>query len=113
MKAFNKDKELRKLKFKQNKNTYIKRVSIVLSCVILVVAIMMFSFAYYNSNVEWTLIEGNVNYEINTTIDKVYLGSTETNVVPQKENGWDFVRAECTNGATATWDNNNWQLNTT
>ena len=32
MKVFNKDKALRQIKLKQNKNTYIKKVSIVLSC---------------------------------------------------------------------------------
>ena len=111
MKVFNKDKELRKLKFKQNKNNYIKRVSIVLSCVILVVAIMMFSFAYYNSNAEWTLIKGKVSEPAkDANIIAIYQDDTKIDSIPAKNSGWYFDRAECTNGATASWDDNEWLL---
>ena len=40
MKVFNKEKALRQIKLKQNKNTYIKKVSIVLSCFILLIGII-------------------------------------------------------------------------
>ena len=64
MKVFNKDKALRQIKLKQNKNTYIKRISIVLSCFILViVGIMYFTFAKFEQNSdEYTLINGVVKY---------------------------------------------------
>ena len=63
MKVFNKDKALRQIKLKQNKNTYIKKVSIVLSCFILLIGIMYFTFAKFESNSEeYTLINGVVKY---------------------------------------------------
>ena len=40
MKAFNKEKTLRQIRLKQNKITYIKKVSIVLSCFILLIGII-------------------------------------------------------------------------
>ena len=111
MKAFNKDKELRKLKFRQNKNAYIKRVSIVLSCVILIISIMLFTFAYYNSSIEFTLIEGKVSEPSkDANIIAIYQGENKVDSVPAKGSGWYFDRAECTNDAHAVWDNDRWSL---
>ena len=45
MKKFNKNSALKQIKIKQNKNTYIKRLSISLSCLILLFIIMLFTFA--------------------------------------------------------------------
>ena len=111
MKAFNKDKELRKLRFKQNKNTYIKRISIVLSCVILVVAIMLFTFAKFESTAEWTLIDGTVTESSkDANIVAIYQGDNKVDSVPAKNSGWYFDRAECTNGANAIWNNERWSI---
>jgi len=61
MKEFNKDKELKKLIIKHNKNTYIKKVSIVISCFILLIGIIYFSFAKFASTKEFVLINGTVS----------------------------------------------------
>ena len=110
MKAFNKDKALRKIRFRQNKNTYIKRISIVLSCVILVVAIMLFTFAKFESTAEWTLIDGTVTTGKDANIIAIYQGDTKVDTIPAKNSGWYFDRAECTNGAGAAWDSDRWLL---
>ena len=112
MKAFNKDKALRKLRFKQNKNTYIKRISIVLSCIILVVAIILFTFAKYESNQEYTLINGRVSeYMQDVNIVGIYVDNVAVQSIPLKTDGKLFDRAECTNNATASWDDNEWGIN--
>ena len=114
MKQFNKNKAIKKINLQQNKSTYIKRLSIALSCLFLLICAILFTFAKFeaNSNI-FSLILGNVHYELTTTVDKIFLGTTETNVLPEAGNGWEFDNAVCTNGATATWDDANWQLNTT
>ena len=90
MKEFNKTKELNKLKLKKNKNIYIKRISIILSCVILIIGIMYFTFAKFESNSnEYTLINGivkyqnnNCEYDIGQTWDFDYTGDVQEFDVP-------------------------------
>ena len=111
MKAFNKDKELRKLKFRQNRGKYIKYGSIVLSCLILVIGIIMFTFAKFESTSEWTLIEGTVTESSkDANIIAIYQGDTKVDTVPARNSNYVFDRAECTNGATAKWDYEEWSL---
>ena len=111
MKAFNKDKTLRKLKLKQNKNKYIKYGTIGLSCLVLVIAIIMFTFAYFESKVDYTLIKGRVSEPLkDLNIIAIYQGDTKVDNIPAKNSGWYFDRAECTNGATASWDYGKWGL---
>ena len=112
MKAFNKDKALRKLQFKQNRGKYIKYGSIVLSCLILVIGIIMFTFAKFESTSEWTLIEGTVTESSkDANIIAIYVDEVKTNTIPAKNGDKIFDRAVCDNGATATWDNNEWGIN--
>ena len=61
MKPFNKNRALKRLELKQNKNTYVKRISIVLSCMILIIGIMYFTFAKFEvSSDTYTLINGKL-----------------------------------------------------
>lgn len=65
MKAFNKNKALRKINLQQNKNTYIKRLSISLSCLILLFVVILFTFARFEvSSDEYVLINGLVKYNV-------------------------------------------------
>jgi len=67
MKAFNKNKALNNIKMKKNRNTYIKRISIVLSCLILLIGIVYFTFAKFESSSDnYSLINGILdNYVVN------------------------------------------------
>ena len=86
MKPFNKDKELRKINIKQNRNTYIKRISIVLSCIILIIGVMFFTFAKYESiSSENTLINGKIVQYINVYHESLLNGADPVlteNLVP-------------------------------
>ena len=59
MKKFNRSRALRKLNHKQN-NRIIKQFSIVVSFTILVGAIIFFSFAKFENNQSYSLINGNI-----------------------------------------------------
>ena len=111
MKVFNKDKALRQIKLKQNKNTYIKKVSIVLSCFILIIGIIMFTFAKFEQNSEeYTLINGVVKYGGSGDIQLSYVvDGVSQNTPPAKGTGYKLKSFECTN-ATGRWDKNEWGL---
>ena len=112
MKVFNKDKALRQIKLKQNKNTYIKKVSIVLSCFILIIVIIMFTFAKFEQNSEeYTLINGKIKYlggDIN--IVSYNYDGTSNSLPPNKNEGYILTNINC-EGATGEWDDLNWELN--
>ena len=110
MKQFNKNKELKRLRIKQNKNTYIKRISIVISCFILLIGIIMFTFAKFeNSSPEFTLINGKVvSGSKDVNVIAIYKGTEQVNEIPARGSGWLFDRAECTNGATIEWNYDGW-----
>ena len=111
MRQFDKNKALQKLNIKHNRSTYIKRISIVLSCIILIVGIILFTFAKFESNQEYVLIKGLVKEATkDVNIIAVYQGSNKVDEIPAKGNGWYFDRAVCTNGATTIWDNEEWGL---
>ena len=112
MKVFNKDKALRQIKLKQNKNTYIKKVSIVLSCFILLIGVMYFTFAKFEQNSEeYTLINGKIKYlggDINI-VSYNYDGNVNSQP-PNKNEGYILTNINCEN-ATGEWDDLNWELN--
>ena len=111
MKVFNKDKALRQIKLKQNKNTYIKKVSIVLSCFILLIGIMYFTFAKFEQNSEeYTLINGVVKYGGSGDITLSYVvDGVSQSTPPAKGTGYKIKSVDCTN-ATGTWNKNEWGL---
>ena len=112
MKAFDKNKAMAKLKLQQNKNTYIKKLSISLSCMFLIIVVMLFAFAKFeSSSPEYVLINGKVSISLDdVNVLQIYKGDTEVDEFPAKGSGWSFKNATCTNGATAAWDNGQWGL---
>ena len=111
MKAFNKNIASKKIKIQKNKDTYIKRLSISLSCMFLIIVVMLFAFAKYVSNSpEYTLINGKVEspYGDFNVVSYIYDGTTN-NVPPNKNDGYILTDLTCT-GATGEWDDVNWSL---
>ena len=111
MKVFNKEKAIRKIKLKQNKNTYIKKVSISFSCFILLIGIIMFTYSKFEVNSEeYTLINGVVKYGGSGDIQLSYVvDGVSQNKPPKKEDGYIIKNVECTN-ANGTWNNKEWGL---
>ena len=66
MKAFNKNKAKRNINLKQNKNTYIKKLSISLSCLFLLICAILFTFAKFETSSDlYTLIDGRLGEYVN------------------------------------------------
>ena len=112
LRKFNSEKALRKLNNRNNKN--IKTASIVCSIVLLVGAIIYFSFARFESNNTYSLINGTVVDSGDVKIMSYMYddGSgdvTNHNVPPLKNDGYVIDQVTCTN-ANGTWDNTNWSL---
>ena len=111
MKKFNKNIENKKIEIMQNKSTYIKRVSIIFSCVILVVLITLFTFAKFLSNSsEYTLIHGKVIDSSTGDITLSYIvDGVSQSAPPAKGTGYKIKSINCTN-AEGTWDKRGWGL---
>ena len=110
MKEFNKERELTKLKLRNNKSKYIKYTSIILSCVILLVGIIYFTFAKFESNKSYTLIEGRIGDYTSGDITLSYVvDGNKQDTPPGKNDGYIIKNVNCTN-ATGEWDSNNWWL---
>ena len=111
MKAFNKNIASKKIKLKQNKNAYVKRLSISLSCMFLLVIVMLFTFAKFESNSpEYVLINGRVDSATSdfNVVSYIYDGETNSQP-PSKNDGYILTDLTCTN-ATGEWDDVNWKL---
>ena len=110
MKEFNKDIKLKKLRLKNNKSKYIKYTSIIVSCVILLVGIIYFTFAKFESNKSYTLIEGRIGDYTSGDITLSYVvDGNKQDTPPGKNDGYIIKNVNCTN-ATGEWDSNNWWL---
>ena len=108
MKGFDENKALRKLRFRQNKNKYIKYGTIGISCLILVIGIMLFFFFFFQINEEFTLINGKLtdlgDYKIAYYKDNQYQNSK-----PTSDSGVEFDKYTCNKeGVTLTWDEGEW-----
>ena len=84
MKKFNKNKAIRKINLQQNKSTYIKRLSISLSCLFLLICVLLFTFAKFETSSDiYTLINGKVRYyEIGHIWNFDYTGNYQEFNVP-------------------------------
>ena len=51
------------------------------------------------------------NNNASTVSYKIYIDNEEVNYIPGKNDGYQFDSIECSDGATATWDNSEWGPN--
>ncbi|MBR1748928.1 MAG: hypothetical protein IJ743_03935, partial [Bacilli bacterium] len=74
------------------------------------IIVLLISIVVINNNKKY------ISYNENTLI-AVYLGNTQSNTYPSKESNYvfDASRSNCNNGATITWDEEEWgpKINTT
>ena len=107
MKRFNKQATLNKLSNKNNSKT--KKRTIIISIIVLVIGIIYFSFARFESSSGYSLIKG-VAASRDIIIKNIYLGNTPTDNLPGKNSGWAFDHSQCTNDANLTWNNTTWNI---
>ena len=113
LKKFNKSMHLRKLHNKINRESNIKVRTIVLSIVVLFAGIIYFTFARYESNHSFILLNSKVG-DFSKVVRYMYDdGSgtvTDHDTPPAKNSGYVISNVSCSNG-DGTWDSNNWTLN--
>ena len=99
MKRFNKYSALNKLSNRNNSKT--KKRTIIISVIVLVIGILYFSFARFESNASFNLINGTANIQNISLIDKINVlktnGSTELEYDGTTDNNLRYVGADPNN----------------
>ena len=102
---FNKDSSLRKLKFKQNKDKYIRVGTLILSIAVIIIGILYFSFAKYETSREFSAYNATVGEFISSDVTiKLYKNGTNDEIKRLRPGVHSYASSSCTNGATLTWD---------
>lgn len=99
----------KKLWFKKNKGKIIKKGTIALSVLILIVGVIYISYSKFDSKVEFTLINGKVNYQDGDAVFAIV--SEDTNKLkemPSKEDGYFYLSSSCNNDATINFNEETW-----
>ena len=100
----------RKLWFQKNKGKLIKRGTIILSVLLLVVGVIYITYSKFESTQEFTIINGKVvdNGDLKI-ISYEYDGSKHD--TPPENNGTYFVQSVDCNNANGSWNNDDWGVN--
>ena len=112
LKVFNKEKELRKRNNQNNVTIVVSKSSIVVCTLILIIAVMFFTFAKLESKSnEFSLINATVgDFKSGDVTIAAYVNNVKSRSIPAKDSGYYLQKVECENGATGTWDSQNWEL---
>src|SRR5574344_1482806 len=109
---FNKERELRKLKFKQNRSKYIKLGTLVLSVFILVMGVIYFTYSKFTTTNKFDVVNAKVgSFTSGDVTLAVYIDGTKSSTFPTSDSGYglDTTASSCTNSANVTWDYTYWQ----
>ncbi len=96
------------------KNKKQKRIVIVsvVGLILLIGAIVFYrTFALYEERLELNLLQGKVpEYTSGDVKIAAIIDGNLSSTIPGKEDGYAFESATCDNGATARWDDTNWEV---
>ena len=111
MKKFDKDKYLKKLKFKRNLTKYGKYFYIGVPCVLAVVAGIYFAYSKFSVSKEEEVVRTTVGDFISGDIVVgAYINGEYSNTIPGKNDGYAVKSVSCDNNATGSWDNDAWGI---
>ena len=103
---FNKNKELKKLKFNNSKSNYLKLGTFIASVMIIIISVIYFTYSKFTLTDTFTTTEITVGDFIPADyILYYYVDGVAVNTIPETGN-YD-VNVSCDNGATGTWNNQN------
>ena len=115
MKKFNKDKYLKKLKFKRTWRKYERYFYIGVPCLLAVILGIYFTYSKFFVTEEEEVIRTVVapfiygDVVLSYTLD----GEAGTDTFPKQNTGVEGTSVTCDNEATATWDNSAWTIKMT
>lgn len=110
---FNVDKELKKIKFKRNREKYFK-LGIFVTCIIgVVIGSIYFTKSTYNSNTTYLPVNNKVEeFKAYDYLIAAYINNEETFNYPLKNTGYELDNFTCDN-AVGSWNRDSWSLNLT
>ena len=101
----------RKLWWAQHKEQIFRIYAITLTLVLVILGIIYFSYSKFSSSNEMTIYETTVEPFIkNDYFIASYIDGEWSNEIPGKNDGYIVDKIVCDNGATGTWDYNNWEI---
>ena len=101
----------RKLWWAQHKNDVYKYSTFILLFLIVTISIIYFTYSKFSSSNEATVYETTVEPFIkNDYFIASYIDGEWSNEIPGKNDGYIIDKIVCDNGATGTWDYNNWRI---
>ena len=115
MKKFNKDKYLKKLKYKRVLQNYSKYFYISIPCILCLILSIYFTYSKFFVSIEEEIIRTTVGEFIYGDMVLSYTldGVAGTNTFPKQNTGVEGTSVTCDNNATATWDNSLWSIKMT
>ena len=102
----------RKLWLAQHKNDVYKYSTFILLFLVVIISIIYFTYSKFSSSNEMTAYETTVEPFIkNDDFIASYIDGKWSNEIPGKDDGYVVDKIVCDNGATGTWDNEEWGIN--
>ena len=111
MKKFDRDKYLKKLKFKRNLTKYGKYFYIGVPCVLAVVAGIYFAYSKFTVSKDAEVVKTTVGEFIQgDVVIGAYIDGEYSNTIPDKNAGYVVKSVSCDNNATGSWNNDAWGI---
>ena len=111
MRKFDKDKYLKKLKFKRNLTKYGKYFYICVPCALAVVAGIYFAYSKFTVSKDAEVVKTTVGEFIHgDVVIGAYIDGEYSNTIPGKNDGYIVDKIVCDNDASASWDNDAWGI---
>ncbi len=102
----------RKLWWAQHRTDVYKYGTILSLVLIVTISIIYFTYSKFTSKNEMTMYETTVEPSIkNNDFIASYIDGEWSNEIPGKNDGYVVDKIVCDNGATGTWDNEEWGIN--
>ena len=101
----------RKLWWAQHRTDVYKYSTFILLFLVVTISIIYFTYSKFSSSNEMTMYETTVEPFIkNDYFIASYIDGEWSNEIPGKNDGYVVDKIVCDNGATGTWDYNNWRI---
>ena len=115
MKKFNKDKYLKKLKYKRILQNYSKYFYISIPCILCLILSIYFTYSKFFVSTEEEVIRTTVGEFIcgDMVLSYTLDGVAGTNTFPKQNTGVEGTSVTCDNEAIATWNNSLWSIKMT
>ena len=111
MKKFDRDKYLKKLKFKRNLTKYGKYFYIGVPCVLAVVAGIYFAYSKFTVSKDAEVVKTTVGKFIHgDVVIGAYINGEYSNTIPGKNDGCVVEKIVCDNDVSASWNNDAWGI---